>query len=514
MAETFVSPPWHGTCYRAANWIHLGQTTGEGRQDRRYELGGTVREVFAFPLVRNWRQALIAETTADAESDKGGGGMLTAEQRLQEMNAEHIRRRYEAVAPFLNEKQRRLLAGAEALEYGAGGQERIAGLLGMGKETVGRGMRELRHPETVDQERVRAKGGGRKRLVDTDQTLQRDLGELLEATTRGDPECALLWTTKSLRNLADALRGKGHQVSHTLVRGLLHHMGYSMQAPRKTENGEEHQDRDAQFQHINASVKAFQAAGQPAISVDTKKKELVGNYKNGGREYHPAKHPPRVLIHDFPDEELGKVNPYGVYDLTRNEGFVNVGTDHDTPAFAVASIRAWWQTMGKQTYPEANQLLITSDCGGSNAARARLWKVELQRFAEESGLTITVNHFPPGTSKWNKIEHRLFSQITKNTRGRPLLNYETIVNLIANTRTTTGLKVNCQLDTSSYPTGVKVSDRQMKALRDHHLRASVYHGEWNYTIYPKDVPSVDEASREAVDPASGQQCPGPLPDSA
>lgn len=300
--------------------------TGEGRQDRRYSVGGAVREVFAYPLVRNWRQALVAETEADARSgersqsggrrgtsaDRGGIGMRTAEQRLQEMNAEQIRRRYEALAPFLNEKQRRLLAGTEALNFGAGGQERIAALLGLAKETVGRGMREVRHPETIEPERVRAKGGGRKRVVDRDTTLRRDLEELLEATTRGDPECALRWTTKSLRNLKDALRGQGHAVSHTLVGHLLHEMGYSLQAARKTEEGTEHADRDAQFQHINESVKVFQAAGQPAISVDTKKKEMVGNYKNGGREYHRKGQAPQVLMHDFVDKDLGKVNPYGV----------------------------------------------------------------------------------------------------------------------------------------------------------------------------------------------------------
>ena len=302
------------------------------------------------------------------------------------------------------------------------------------------------------------------------------------------------WTTKSLRNLRDELRQKQHRVSHTLVGDLLHELGYSLQAARKTEEGQDHPDRDAQFRHINESVQAFQAAAQPAISVDTKKRELVGNYKNGGREYHQKGQAPRVLTHDFPDEELGKVAPYEIYDLVRNEGFVNVGTDHDTPAFAVASIRAWWQTMGREAYPQAQELLITADCGGSNAARARLWKVELQRFAAESGLTITVNHFPPATSKWNKIEHRLFSQITKNTRGRPLINYDTIVNLIANTRTSTGLTVRCQLDTNTYPAGAKVSDRQMKELQARHLRQSKNHGEWNYTLYPETAPPAPEAA--------------------
>ena len=499
------------TCYRAANWVHLGQTTGQGRQDRRYAAGGTVREVFVYPLVRDWRTALVAEAAANARSEAGtqprlagrrkariqsggGAGMLTAQQRLQEMQAEQIRHRYQALAPFLNEKQRRLLAGTEALNYGAGGQERVAELVGLAKETVGRGMRELRHPESIEPERVRAKGGGRRRVVDTDETLRQDLEELLEATTRGDPECALRWTTKSLRNLRDALREKQHRVSHTAVGDLLHEMGYSLQAVRKTEEGEGHADRDAQFQHINTSVKAFQAKGHPAISVDTKKKELVGNYKNGGREYHQKGQAPRVRVHDFVDPELGKVAPYGIYDLVRNEGFVNVGTDHDTPAFAVASIRAWWQTLGRGAYPEARELLITADCGGSNGARARLWKLELQRLAAESGLTITVNHFPPATSKWNKIEHRLFSQITKNTRGVPLTNYETIVNLIANTRTSTGLKVTCQLDMNTYPTGLKVSEQQMKELREQHLRQSEDHGEWNYTIHPEAAPPLTATS--------------------
>ena len=411
VAEAFVVPPWRGTCYRAANWVHVGQTSGRGRQDRRYAEGGTVREVFVYPLVRDWREALVAEAETEGQAGpaRGSGAegaqqsVITAEQRLNEMTQERIKQRFTSLAPFLDEKQRRLLAGAEALTYGAGGQERVAGLLGLAKNTVGRGMRELRNPESIEPERVREAGGGRKRAADTDETLKQDLEALVEATTRGDPESPLRWTTKSLRHLRDDLRAKGHVVSHSVVADLLHAMGYSLQGARKTEEGVEHPDRDAQFQHITASVKAFQAKGEPTISVDTKKKELVGNYKNAGREYHPKGQAPHVLTHDFPEEGVGKVNPYGIYDIGRNEGFVNVGTDHDTPVFAVASIRSWWQTMGRGAYPDATQLLITADCGGSNAARTRLWKVELQRFAAESGLTITVNHFPPGTSKWNKI---------------------------------------------------------------------------------------------------------------
>ncbi len=377
------------------------------------------------------------------------------------------------------------MAGAEARTYGEGGISHVAEVTGLSPLTVSRGVRELESPEEIEPERVRQPGGGRKRLVDEDPTLQGDLEKLVEPTTRGEPDSPLRWTTKSLRNLAAELQAMGHQVSHLSVGHLLHAMGYSLQANRKTqEGGGPQSDRDAQFEHINETVKEFQAKDQPVISVDTKKKELVGNYRNGGREYQPTGQPVEVLDHDFPNKELGKVSPYGVYDLTRNEGFVNLGTDHDTPTFAVQSILNWWNTMGKTAYPMASELLITADCGGSNSARSRVWKIELQRFADATGLTITVNHFPPGTSKWNTIEHRLFSHISQNWRARPLVDYETIVNLIGHTRTSKGLHVECNLDTSKYPKGIRVSKKELDGLN---IVRSEFHGEWNYTLSPHAI---------------------------
>ena len=495
VVETFVSPPWRGTCYRAANWVHLGQSTGRGRQDRNYAAGGTVREVFAYPLVSNWREALVADPSPVPEAavtrppttqrapDERGESVLTAEQTLNEMTEARIKQRYEMVAPFLDEKQRRLLAGAEAIAYGSGGLRRVASLLGLAKDTVGRGMHELRHPETVETERVRSRGGGRKATIDTDPELLADLDRLISPTTRGHPESALRWTCKSTRKLAGELNAfkEGRSVSEHLVRDLLHQLGYSLQAPRKMREGTQHPDRNAQFEHINATIEFYQQQQQPVISVDTKKRELVGDFKNVGREWQPEGQPEVVRTHDFVIPELGKVSPYGVYDLARNEAWVNVGTDHDTAAFAVASIRGWWQSMGHSAYPEATHLLITADGGGSNSARSRLWKVELQRLADETGLSLAVCNFPPATSKWNKIEHRLFSHITQNWRGRPLENHEVIVNLIGTTTTATGLKVHCQLDTTDYPTGLSVSDAELAGIQ---IERCIFHGEWNYVIRP------------------------------
>jgi hypothetical protein len=482
VVETFVAPPWHGICYKAANWVYVGQTTGQGRQDRQYDQEGTVRKVFVYPLRRNWRQTLVAEGPNAAPAE-GDDGMITAEQKLNEMNEERIRQRYEILAPFLDEKQRRLLAGAEAIAYGAGGDERIAALLGMACSTVRRGMREAMQPETVEPKRVRRVGGGRKHATEIDPELRSDLEQLVSPTTRGDPMSPLRWTCKSTRKLAAELNAMkpGRSVSDFLVRTLLREMGYSLQANRKTLEGTDNPDRDAQFQHINSMVQDCQMRGQPVISVDTKKKELVGDFKNAGVEWQPKGQPEQVRVHDFEIKELGKVSPYGVYDPARNEGWVNVGTDHDTATFAVISIRGWWQSMGRQAYPDATELLITADGGGSNNSRSRLWKVELQRLADDTGLTINVCHFPPGTSKWNQIEHRLFSHITQNWRGRPLESHEVIVNLIANTTTATGLKVQCQLDTNPYPTGVKVADIE---LADVQLERSDFHGEWNYMVHP------------------------------
>ena len=417
VVETFVAPPWRGTCYRAANWLHLGQTTGQGRQDRQYAKGGTVREVFAYPLVRDWRRALVAEeTSAQAEvtaeddgavAQAGGEHVITAEQKLNEMTEGRIKQRFAAMAPFLDERQRRLFAAAEAVAYGAGGQTRVARLLHMSTDTVARGMEELQDPEAPQIERVRKPGGGRKRAVEIDPTLQSDLERLVDPATRGEPESPLLWTAKSAYKLSDELNQMGHSTSEYLVRALLHEMGYSLQANRKTLEGSrspaEREHRNAQFEHINERVKEFQAQDQPVISVDAKKKQLIGQYANGGREWQPKGQPEEVNDHDFPDPELGKVAPYGVYDVSKNNAWVSVGTDHDTPAFAVASIRAWWQTMGSETYKGASRLLVTADAGGSNSATSRLWKVQLQALADDTGLAISVCHFPPGTSKWNKI---------------------------------------------------------------------------------------------------------------
>jgi len=337
-------------------------------------------------------------------------------------------------------------------------------------------------------QRVRRKGGGRKRLLASDPTLKEDIEVLLSPYTRGDPESPLRWTCKSVRNLADALHHQGHSVSHSTVASLLEEMGYSLQANRKTTEGKQHPDRNAQFEYISRLVQSHQRSGEPVISVDTKKKEKVGDFKNGGQEWHPQGHPEKVRVYDFIDKKLGKVAPYGVYDLTKNNGWVSVGVDHDTAAFAVASIQRWWRKMGSPAYPTASHLLITADSGGSNSARNRLWKVELQKMANRTGLAITVCHFPPGTSKWNKIEHRMFSFITQNWRGKPLVDRATIVNLIGSTKTKEGLKIRCELDTKTYPKGIKVTDAQLEKVK---LKKHKFHGDWNYTIYPNKKSKSD-----------------------
>ncbi len=355
----------------------------------------------------------------------------------------------------------------------------------MAPSTIGRGLAELRGegPAPAEPDRTRRPGGGRKRLVATDPTLLADLKELVEPATRGDPMAALLWTAKSLRNLAAELRGLGHRICHNVVADLLREMGYSLQANRKTREGSSHPDRDAQFGYINDQVKQALAASEPAISVDTKKKELIGDFKNSGREYRPKGQPEAVRVHDFRIPELGRAVPYGVYDIANNAGWVSVGIDHDTASFSVNAIRRWWQAMGRERYPRATRILITADCGGSNGARLRLWKRELQALANELGLAITVCHLPPGTSKWNKIEHRLFSFITKNWRARPLVSYQVIVQLIAATKTDAGLKVQCEIDQNTYPAGIKVSDAEMEAIN---FKRHDFHGDWNYTIKPQD----------------------------
>jgi DNA-binding phage protein len=392
-----------------------------------------------------------------------------------------IHTRFEMLTPFLNERTRRLFTAAEATALGRGGITRVARATGVSRRAIAAGLAELHAPQTASTHRVRRPGGGRKRTVQIDHTLQDDLEPLIDPLTRGDPESPLRWTCKSVRKLAEELRRLGHATSHRIVATLLHDLGYSLQANRKTLEGTNHPDRDAQFAYINAKVQAALQAGEPVISVDAKKKELVGDFKNAGREWPPAGQAVPVRVYDFVIPALGRVTPYGVYDMARNAGWVNVGTDHHTAAFAVESMRRWWQSMGQSAYPQARTLLITADGGGSNGSRVRLWKLELQQFADETGLEIAVSHFPPGTSKWNKIEHRLFSFISQNWRGKPLVSHEVMVNLIAATTTTTGLTVVCQLDQNTYPAGVKVSQ---KAMDEIHLQRDTFHGEWNYTILP------------------------------
>jgi transposase len=395
-----------------------------------------------------------------------------------------IKKRFLSIAPILDERLRRIFAAAEAMAIGYGGATLVSRETGVSRAAIALGCKELKERKKPDSQRIRKKGGGRKRAVDKHPSPKKDLESLLEPVTRGDPESPLLWTCKSVRKLSHELNRMGHQTSHNLVAELLKEMGYSLQANKKTLEGTSHPDRNAQFEHSNNKVKKYQASELPVISVDTKKKELVGDFKNSGRELRPKGEPQKVRVHDFMIPELGKASPYGVYDITHNVGWVNVGIDNDTAAFAVESIRRWWYTMGHERYPEANKLLITADSGGSNGYRTRLWKMELQNLANETGLSISVCHLPPGTSKWNKIEHRLFSFITQNWRGKPLVSHEVIINLIAATRTKNGLQVRCQIDTNSYPKGIKVSDDIMDSLN---IQRDLFHGEWNYTISPKMV---------------------------
>jgi len=391
-----------------------------------------------------------------------------------------VRRRYELLNPVLNERTRRLWAAAEAQAIGWGGLTAVAKATGIGKPRIVRALQELQE-QGASSDRVRRPGGGDKPLKEKDLTLLPDLDALVDPATRGDPESPLRWTCKSTRKLAAALRSQGHKVSAQTVAVLLKEQKYSLQANRKTKEGRTHPDRNAQFEHINELAKAFGKRGQPVISVDTKKKELVGDYKNAGREWHPEGAPEPVQMHDFPDPRVGKAIPYGVYDINSNEGWVTVGIDHDTADFAGEAVRAWWKHMGSRRYPAATDLLITADSGGSNAARSRGWKIALQKLADEIGVRITVAHFPPGTSKWNKIEHRMFCHISQNWRGRPLLTHDVVVNLIANTTTQTGLTIRAKLDKRSYPTGVAVTNDAFAALN---LKPAAFHGDWNYVIAP------------------------------
>ena len=395
-----------------------------------------------------------------------------------------VRNKLDLLAPLFDEQTRRLWAAAEAQVLGRSGVSLVARATGLSRTTIHQGQKdlvELHEAKALQKtKRIRAEGGGRKPIDEYDPTLRRDLELLVDPVTRGDPESPLRWTCKSTRQLAAALVDQGHVVGRQKVADLLAELGYSLQANRKTKEGSaDHPDRDQQFKYINEQAVAFQQRKQPVISVDTKKKELVGEFKNGGREWRPKGDPERVQGHDFPDPKLGKANPYGVYDQHANAGWVSVGTDHDTSEFAVESIRRWWNKMGRLRYPDATELMITADGGGSNGYRVRLWKVALQKFANESGLHISVCHFPPGTSKWNKIEHRMFSHISMNWRGKPLISHEVIVNLIGNTTTQTGLTIRAELDTNIYPKGIRVSDEELETVN---LIKAQFHGEWNYAI--------------------------------
>jgi len=403
----------------------------------------------------------------------GDPGAVRAEQA--------IRTKYRALLPAMDERHRRLWAGTEARALGRGGISVVARATGLARNTIVRGLAELVQKTPLDPARVRRPGAGRKRTTVRVPGLPTALGALVEPGARGDPESPLRWTCKSTRHLAAALTRQGCAVSHTLVAGLLHDLGYSLQANRKTLEGTRHPDRNAQFEYINAAVTAQLRRGQPAISVDTKKKELVGRFQNGGRAWRPSGRPELVKVHDFLDPAKGKAIPYGVYDLGHTRGWVSVGVDHDTAAFAVATIRRWWRELGRRSYPRATSLLITADSGGSNGARLRLWKWELHKLAQQTGLALSVCHFPPGTSKWNKIEHRLFAFISQNWRGQPLLSHAAIVSLIAATTTQTGLKVRSVLDTRKYPKDLKPTAEQMAAI---HLKPHKFHGDWNYTIVP------------------------------
>ena len=396
-----------------------------------------------------------------------------------------IKARYGSLAPLMDERLRRQWAATEALSYGWGGMSAVCQATGMSRNTIRKGITEAaqrkRKPKAAANVRVRAQGGGRKRLIESDPGLMPALAALVEPASRGDPMSALRWTCKSTTQLALALTRQGHAISAWTVGSLLKAAGYSLQSNRKTKEGASHPNRNAQFEHINVRVQRFQRRGEPVISVDTKKKELIGPFKNAGREWRAKGDPEEVRVHDFMDQQLGKAIPYGVYDLSQNEGWVSVGMDHDTARFAVQAIGRWWQKMGVKRYPDAKELLIMADGGGSNGSRCRLWQVALQELALRLGMSIHVSHFPPGTSKWNKIEHRMFCHITQNWRGHPLVSHDVIVNLIANTTTHAGLRVRAELDRRNYPTGVTVTDAQINAL---HIKPDQFHGEWNYAILP------------------------------
>lgn len=395
-----------------------------------------------------------------------------------------LRAKHALLSRYLNERQRRLVAAADAQLLGHGGIATLSRITGLSRTTLHKGLREL-EADKVPVERVRREGGGRKRKSEQDPTVVKELERLVDPATRGDPMSPLRWTSKSTAKLAEELCQRGFAISARTVGSLLQERGFSLQSNRKTREGTSHPDRDAQFQHISQQTQAFQQRGAPVVSVDTKKKELVGDFKNGGREWQPKGTPEQVRVHDFPDKELGKAVkaiPYGVYDVTSNQGWVSVGTDHDTADFAMETIRRWWLQMGSKSYPGARELLILADGGGSNSSRTKLWKVALQKLADETRMAIWVCHFPPGTSKWNKIEHRMFCHITENWRGKPLVSHEVIVNLIGNTTTKTGLRIQVELDRKTYPTGIKVADADLADLM---IERSDFHGDWNYRVSPR-----------------------------
>lgn len=403
------------------------------------------------------------------------------------MSSDEIAIRYRTILPHLDEKGRRLWCANEVVAIGRGGLIRVHRATGMSRTTIIEGIKEIRGTKAMPSGRVRREGGGRRQKTTQDQTLKEEIESLVSSSTRGDPESPLLWVSKSTRNISAELKKNGKEASHALVARLLGSMGYRLQANRKTDEGGNHPDRDAQFQFIATTTKDLHIRNQPVISVDTKKKELIGNFKNNGREYHTKANAPQVNVYDFIDEEKGKVSPYGIYDLAKDKGWVSVGVSHDTAQFAVASIRSWWNAMGKSAYPNATEIYVNADGGGSNGSRNRLWKVELQKFADATGLNIRVSHFPPGTSKWNKIEHRMFCFISKNWRGRPLIDRATVVSLIGSTRTKTGLLIRATLDETEYPTGIKISDQELEAL---HIEKESFHGEWNYKILPREMRGV------------------------
>jgi Rhodopirellula transposase DDE domain len=406
---------------------------------------------------------------------------------MRDSTVQALKAKYTSLESVLDERARRLWAATEARAIGWGGISQVSEATGLSRITIKAGLTELGHPvPATDREAarpwVRRPGGGPKTLVDHDPDLLRDLETSVDPVTRGDPMSPLRWRCKSAAKLAVELEARGHVASERAVNRLLHGLGYSLQSNRKTIEGKGHPDRDAQFQYINRRVKAFQRQGQPVVSVDAKKEELVGQFRNGGREWQPKGQPEEVEVYDFVKKDLGKTLPYGVYDQTTDSGWVSVGVDHDTAESAVETLRRWWRNMGRRVYPRAERLLITADGGGSNGSRCRLWKVELQGLADETGLRISVCHFPPGTSKWNKIEHRMFCHITENWRGRPLVSREVVVNLIGHTTTETGLAIRSELDEGSYPTGRKISDEQMEGLP---IKRDKFHGEWNYSILPR-----------------------------